>query len=44
MLRIDINVPDNDAAGYRIPPDNPFVGRGAREEIWAALAPVPSPQ
>ena len=35
MLRIDINVPDNDAAGYRIPPDNPFVGRGAREEIWA---------
>src|SRR5581483_9020077 len=26
MLRIDVNVPDSDAVGYRIPPDNPFVG------------------
>jgi glucose/arabinose dehydrogenase len=36
MLRIDINVPDSDAAGYRIPPDNPFLGGSpARDEIWA---------
>ncbi len=36
MLRIDINVPDGDPAGYRIPPDNPFVGgHPARDEIWA---------
>jgi glucose/arabinose dehydrogenase len=36
MLRIDINVPDSDAAGYRIPPDNPFTGGNpARDEIWA---------
>src|SRR6266851_2232957 len=38
MLRIDVNVPDGDAAGYRVPPDNPFV-RGvpiaALGEIWA---------
>jgi glucose/arabinose dehydrogenase len=38
MLRIDVNVPDSDAAGYRVPPDNPFV-RGvpiaALGEIWA---------
>jgi glucose/arabinose dehydrogenase len=36
MLRIDVNVPDADAAGYRIPPDNPFIGsHPARDEIWA---------
>src|SRR5581483_7379111 len=38
MLRIDVNVPDSDAVGYRIPPDNPFVGGQpvvARQEIWA---------
>ena len=36
MLRIDINVPDSDAAGYRIPADNPFVGtHPARDEIWS---------
>src|SRR5688572_20390212 len=36
MLRIDINVPDNDPAGYRIPPGNPFTGgHAARDEIWA---------
>ena len=36
MLRIDVNVPDADSFGYRIPPDNPFVaGSGARDEIWA---------
>ena len=36
MLRIDINVPDGDSAGYRIPADNPFLGgHPARDEIWA---------
>jgi glucose/arabinose dehydrogenase len=36
MLRIDVNVPDGDAAGYQIPPDNPFIGgHPARDEIWA---------
>jgi glucose/arabinose dehydrogenase len=36
MLRIDVNVPDADAFGYRIPPDNPFLGgNAARDEIWA---------
>ena len=36
MLRIDINVPDSNAFGYRVPPDNPFVGgHPARDEIWA---------
>jgi glucose/arabinose dehydrogenase len=33
MLRIDVSVPDGDAAGFRIPPGNPFVGAGA-PEIW----------
>ena len=27
MLRIDVNVPDNDPRGYRVPEDNPFVDR-----------------
>jgi glucose/arabinose dehydrogenase len=38
MLRVDVDVPDNDAAGYRIPADNPFVSSGppgTRHEIWA---------
>ncbi len=36
MLRIDVNVPDTDRAGYKIPPDNPFLGANtARDEIWA---------
>jgi glucose/arabinose dehydrogenase len=38
MLRIDINVPDDDPRGYRIPEDNPFVDRqpvAALPEIWA---------
>jgi len=38
MLRIDVNVADGDAAGYRVPPTNPFAsggGIGARPEIWA---------
>jgi glucose/arabinose dehydrogenase len=35
MLRIDVSVPDTDGTGYRVPPDNPFVGSGARPEIWA---------
>jgi glucose/arabinose dehydrogenase len=38
MVRIDVRVPDDDPTGYRVPPDNPFVGGGpvaARPEIWA---------
>jgi len=38
MLRVDANVADSDPVGYRIPPDNPFVGGQpvvARQEIWA---------
>jgi glucose/arabinose dehydrogenase len=38
MLRIDVNVPDDDPHGYRVPPDNPFVDGdpiGALGEIWA---------
>jgi glucose/arabinose dehydrogenase len=38
MLRIDVNVPDSDPVGYKIPTDNPFVGGqlpGVRAEIWA---------
>ena len=27
MLRIDVNVPDSDPRGYRVPDDNPFVDR-----------------
>ena len=38
MLRIDVNVPDSDPRGYRVPDDNPFVDRqpiAALNEIWA---------
>jgi glucose/arabinose dehydrogenase len=38
MLRLDVNVPDANSAGYVIPSDNPFVRGGpvaARGEIWA---------
>jgi glucose/arabinose dehydrogenase len=38
MLRIDVNVPDDDPRGYRVPEDNPFVDGdpvGALPEIWA---------
>jgi glucose/arabinose dehydrogenase len=38
MLRIDVNVTDTDAVGYRIPSDNPFLGgapAGVRPEIWS---------
>jgi glucose/arabinose dehydrogenase len=38
MLRIDVNVPDDDGRGYRVPDDNPFVDRqpiAALNEIWA---------
>lgn len=38
MLRIDVNVPDDDRRGYRVPEDNPFVDRqpiAALTEIWA---------
>jgi len=39
ILRIDVNVPDSDTRGYRIPADNPFVGAdtplNALDEIWA---------
>ena len=38
MLRIDVQVADNDPRGYRVPLDNPFVDRipvAALAEIWA---------
>jgi glucose/arabinose dehydrogenase len=38
MLRIDVNVPDSDPDGYRVPADNPFLQggpAGTRPEIWA---------
>jgi len=38
MLRIDVNVPDHDTRGYRVPADNPFLDRqpmAALPEIWA---------
>jgi glucose/arabinose dehydrogenase len=38
MLRIDVNVPDGDPRGYRVPEDNPFADRqpiAALAEIWA---------
>jgi glucose/arabinose dehydrogenase len=38
MLRIDVNVPDADANGYRVPPSNPFLSSGpagTRPEIWS---------
>ena len=38
MLRIDVNVPDSDSRGYRVPDDNPFLDRqpiAALPEIWA---------
>jgi glucose/arabinose dehydrogenase len=38
MLRIDVDVPDADPLGYRIPPTNPFVSAGppgTRPEIWS---------
>ncbi len=34
MLRIDVSVADSHAAGFVIPPDNPFRGSGA-PEIWS---------
>ena len=38
MLRIDVGVPDDDAVGYRVPEDNPFIDGDpirALPEIWA---------
>jgi hypothetical protein len=38
MLRLDVEVPDSDTRGYRIPFDNPFVDNDpvpALDEIWA---------
>jgi glucose/arabinose dehydrogenase len=38
MLRVDVNLPDGDAIGYRVPASNPFVSGApiaARTEIWA---------
>jgi glucose/arabinose dehydrogenase len=38
MLRIDVNVPDSDPRGYRIPASNPFVDGvpiAAQGEIWS---------
>ena len=34
FLRIDVNVPDSNTAGYRIPPGNPFPG-SLLPEIWS---------
>jgi len=39
ILRIDVDVPDGDPRGYRIPADNPFLGAtpfaaAALDEIW----------
>ncbi|RJP36831.1 MAG: hypothetical protein C4547_06690 [Phycisphaerales bacterium] len=38
VLRIDVNgddFPGDPAANYAIPPDNPYVGRPGRDEVWA---------
>jgi glucose/arabinose dehydrogenase len=38
FLRIDVNVPHDDAQGYRVPPDNPFLDAtpiDALPEIWS---------
>ena len=35
VLRVDVNVPDSHPIGYVIPADNPFVGGGARPEVWS---------
>ena len=38
MLRIDVHVDPRAAAGYRVPPDNPFIGGslpGVLPEIWS---------
>ncbi len=36
VLRIDVDVPDNDAQGYDVPGDNPFIGNpSVLSEIWA---------
>ena len=38
MLRVDVNLPGDDAIGYRVPANNPFVSGApvaARTEIWA---------
>jgi glucose/arabinose dehydrogenase len=38
MLRIDVNVPDSDPSGYRVPADNPFLDGMpvvALPEIWS---------
>jgi glucose/arabinose dehydrogenase len=36
MLRIDVNVPNDDPTGYVVPPSNPFkLAPGYRPEIWA---------
>ena len=38
FLRIDVNVPDSDANGFVVPPDNPFLDSApiaAQPEIWS---------
>ena len=35
ILRVDVGVADGDAAGFRIPPDNPYARGGGRPEIWS---------
>ena len=42
ILRVDVDVPDSDPRGYRVPADNPFVGAATPaaaatlDEVWAA--------
>jgi glucose/arabinose dehydrogenase len=35
ILRVDVDVADNHSIGYVVPSDNPFVGGGARPEVWS---------
>ncbi|MEN3339459.1 MAG: hypothetical protein V7647_3135 [Acidobacteriota bacterium] len=35
MLRIDVNVPETDPAGYAVPSTNPFAAAGTLREIWS---------
>jgi glucose/arabinose dehydrogenase len=38
MLRLDVNVPDDDPRGYRIPEGNPFVDGDPVEALWEIWA------
>ena len=35
LLRINVNVGDDDPEGFDIPPGNPFAGGGGAPEVWA---------